>query len=513
MHATVTRLAAAAAILLVRSAAYPEVTTCEQLASLALPNTTITLARVVPAGTFKPEKSFSEMPMNAASLYGRMPAFCRVAANVKPTADSDIRFEVWLPTDTWNGKFQAVGNGAWSGQIWYPFMAMALARGYATANTDTGHEGDAMDASFAVGHPEKVIDFGHRAVHEMTVQSKAIVAAFYGKAPRYAYWQGCSSGGKQGLKEAQRYPLDYDGIIAGAPANYWTHLAASGLWMAKATHDDSASFIPPAKFEVLHNAVVAACDATDGVKDGVLEDPRQCRFDPGVLACTGSDGPGCLTPPQVAAVRKIYDGPRNPRTGELVFPGLERGSEKDWVPIAALRQPLGVYESHYKYVVFADPQWNYRSLDFDRDVARADSLDRNTINATDPDLTTFVARGGKLLMYHGWSDMVIAPQNTVDYYERVRQQIGADQARGSVRLFMAPGMGHCFGGDGPFELDALTALERWVEQGSAPETMLASRSSAGRVVRTRPLCAYPRRATYVGSGSTDDAKNFVCKDP
>lgn len=512
MNTTVAHALAVLSVLALRAGSAPPPTPCSEMASLALPNTTITRAEVVLAGAFKPEKPFSEVP-GLRSGYDRLPAFCRVAATAKPTNDSEIRFEVWLPLEGWNGKFQAVGNGVWSGQIWYPFMAQALARGYATANTDTGHEGDGMDASFALGHSEKLIDFGYRAVHEMTVQSKAIVAAYYGTAARYAYWNGCSSGGKQGLKEAQRYPLDYDGIVAGAPGNNWTHLMASGVWMALATHKDSASFIPPDKFGVIHTAVLKACDALDGVEDGVLEDPRACRFDPAVLACKGADGPGCLTTAQVEAARKIYAGPTNPRTGGQIFPGIERGSETNWVPIAALPQPLGVYSSHFRYVVFADSQWNYQRLDFDADIARADRLDRNTINATDPNLGKFFAHGGKLLLYHGWSDMLIAPRNTIAYYEQVRQTVGAARAEQAMRLFMAPGMAHCAGGEGPSNFDALTALERWVEHGMAPDTITASRSQDGKVVRTRPLCAYPRRAKYVGTGSIDDAKNFVCAAP
>ena len=487
-------------------------TPCSGMASLALPNTTITLAVTVPAGSFKPDKPFPE-GMAPKPAYDRLPAFCRVAAMARPTNDSEIRFEVWLPLEGWNGKFQAVGNGVWSGEIWYPLMAQALARGYATANTDTGHEGNGMDASFVLGHAEKLIDFGYRAVHEMTVQSKAIVAAYYGTAARYSYWNGCSSGGKQGLKEVQRYPLDYDGVIAGAPANNWTRLMASGIWTALATRADSASFIPPPKYGLIHAAILKACDALDGVADGVLDDPRQCRFDPAVLACTGADAQGCLTMAQVAAARKIYAGPKNPRTGEQIFPGLERGSETDWAFLASFPGPIGVYDAHFKFVVFADSQWSYKRLDFDADIGRADRLDNNTINATDPDLRPFIGHGGKLLLYHGWNDVIIAPRNTITYYDQVRRKVGATQADKSVRLFMAPGMAHCDGGEGPSEFDVLAALESWVEHGMAPDTITASSSNAGKVVRSRPLCAYPKRAKYVGTGSTNEAKNFRCVTP
>jgi feruloyl esterase len=483
---------------------------CESLASLRLPQTTITRAESVPAGAFKPEKPFTEPGVPPAN-YDRLPAFCRVAGTIAPTNDSDIKFEVWLPLTGWNGKFQAVGNGVWSGQIWRPLMSAALARGYATANTDTGHEGDGMDASFALGHPEKVIDFGYRAVHEMTVKSKAVIAKYYGSNPRYAYWNGCSSGGKQGLKEAQRFPLDYDGIVAGAPGNNWTHLMVSGVWMAQATHRDPAGFIPPAKYPIMRDAVLEACDALDGVKDGVLDDPRRCRFDPGSLACKDGDGPGCLTAPQVEAARQIYAGPKNPRTGEPIYPGLEPGSEARWEPVAGGPGIFGVFESHFKYLVFKDPGWKYLALNFDADVALADRLDKNTINATDPDVKTFVARGGKLLMYHGWNDQFLAPRNTIAYYDSVVAAVGAARARNGVRLFMVPGLAHCGGGDGPASFDPLAALEAWVEKGTAPDQITARRIRDGKVDRTRPLCPYPQVAEYTGSGSTDEPGNFICK--
>jgi len=288
---------------------------------------------------------------------------------------------------------------------------------------------------------------------------------------------------------------------------------ASGIWTALATRADSASFIPPPKYGLIHAAMLKACDALDGVADGVLDDPRRCRFDPAALACTGVDAPGCLTMAQVAAARKIYAGPKNPRTGEQIFPGLERGSESHWVSLASLPGPIGVYDAHFKFVVFADSQWSYKRLDFDADIGRADRLDNNTINATDPDLRPFIGHGGKLLLYHGWNDVIIAPRNTITYYGQVRRKVGATQADKSVRLFMAPGMAHCDGGEGPSEFDALATLERWVEHGMAPDTITASSSNAGKVVRSRPLCAYPKRAKYVGTGSTNEAKNFRCVTP
>jgi len=460
-----------------------------------LPATTITLAVPVESGAFFPPNP---------------QAFCRVAATLKPTADSDIKIEVWLPESGWNGKYQAVGNGGWLGSITYGAMARALDGGYATSSTDTGHEGGS--ASFALGHPEKLIDYAYRSEHEMTVAAKAIIAAFYGKGPRLSYWNGCSAGGKQALKEAQRYPQDFDGIIAGAPASNWTGRAAQSLWVAQAVHKDEASYIPPAKFASIHRAVLAACDALDGVKDDVLEDPRRCSFDPKILECKGADGPECLTAPQVEAARKIYSPSINPRTKQVLYPGLERGSELGWATWGG-EQPLSIGIDYFKYVVFENPSWDFRTLDFDADIARAEKLDSARINATDPNLRPFFARGGKLIQYHGWNDPQISPGDSVDYYTSMLAAFGdVGKVQGSYRLFMVPGMGHCGGGEGTSTFDLVTALEQWVEDKKPPNRILASRTRDGKVDRTRPLCSYPQIAVYNGTGSTDDAANFVCRN-
>jgi feruloyl esterase len=481
---------------------------CESLITLALPDTTIVLAKQA-AGTFTSPK-----PIEFSWALDNLPAFCRVAGEIKPTKDSDIKFEVWMPVLGWNGKFMGMGNGGWSGEIWYPDMGDALRRAYATASTDTGHESGEIDASFALGHPEKVIDFGYRAVHEMTVKAKAILAAYYGDAPKHSYWNGCSSGGKQGLKEAQRFPSDYDGIIAGAPGNFWTHLMVSGIWIAEATRENPAGYIPKEKRTLLHKAVLDACDAIDGVKDGVLENPKRCHFDARVLQCKVTENADCLTAAQVEAAEKIYAGPRNPRTGQQIFPGLERGSEGDWDFFAS--GPGGpLVASHFKYLVFKNPNWDFHSLNFDSDVALADKLDNGVITATDPNLKEFFAKGGKLLMYHGWNDSAIAPQNSINYYNSVAGAMGgSDKIQNSVRLFMAPGMKHCEGGDGPFDFDTISVLEQWVEKGKAPDQIIAAHLARGTASakpdRTRPLCPYPHVSKYKGSGSTDDAPNFVC---
>jgi feruloyl esterase len=477
---------------------------CEKLASLSLPDTTITLAQTVATGEFKPAAG-------SAAPFQSLPAFCRVAATLAPSKDSDIKIEVWLPASGWNGKFEAIGNGGWSGAVNPGALANAVRRGYAAAATDTGHSGGS--ASFALGHPEKLVDFGYRAVHEMTVKAKAIMAAYYGAGPKFSYWNGCSSGGKQGLKEAQRFPSDYDGIIAGAPANYWTHLMAGDLWPAHATLKDPASYIPPAKYPLIHRAMLESCDALDGVKDGLIEDPRQCKFDPNILLCKGEDASACLTAPQVDAVRKLYAGARNPRTGEEVFPGLAPGSELGWGALAGGPEPFGIPADHFKYVVFKDPNWNFKTLNFDTDVALADRIDGGLLNATDPNLKDFFARGGKLLQYHGWSDELITPFNSINYYRTVEKNLGADHLGDNYRLFMVPGMAHCGGGEGPNGFDTVSTIEQWVEQGKAPDRIIAAHLTNNAADRTRPLCPYPQVAQYKGTGSTDEAASFVCKAP
>jgi len=482
---------------------------CESLMSMALPNTTMTLARVVEAGAFTPPTP----PTGPAGggAFRDLPAFCRIAATLKPSSDSDIKVEIWMPLSGWNGKFEAVGNGGWAGTISYGAMAGALRRGYATASTDTGHAGNGGDGSFALNHPEKVVDFAYRAVHEMTVQAKAVAEQHYGSAPRLSYWNGCSTGGRQGLKEAQKYPADYDGIIAGAPANFMTHLSTHALWVAQATLKDPASLIPREKYAAIHKAVLDMCDALDGVKDGVLEDPARCHFDPKSIQCTAGDAPICLTPPQVEAARRIYAPAKNPRTGAEIFPGMALGSEMGWAALAGGPGPLTISNDHYRFIVFKNADWDFKTLDFDKDVALADRLDDGVMNATDPNLKAFFSRGGRLLMYHGWVDQLISPQNSINYYQSVvKAQGGVEKTADSIRLFMVPGMAHCAGGDGTSTFDSLGTLEQWVEQKKTPAQIVASHLTNGVANRTRPLCPYPTIAAYKGAGDTNDAANFTC---
>ncbi len=454
--------------------------TCDELRSLKLPDTTITDVQ-------------------------RVDEVCQVAATIRPTADSDIKIEVWLPPrDGWNGKFQAVGNGGWSGAIVTPALGAAVRRGYATASTDTGHQGGS--ASFALGHPEKLIDYAYRSEHEMTVKAKAIIAAYYGTSPKLSYWNGCSAGGKQAMKEAQRFPDDYDGIIAGAPGLDWIARATLSMWVAQAVHKNEASYIPPRKFPFLHDAALNACDAADGLTDDVIEDPTRCSFDPKTIECKGPDETTCLTAPQVEAARKIYAGP-----GPGIAPGLARGSELGWGTFAG-PNPFGIGFDYFKYVVFENPNWNFRTLNFDSDIVRAKKLDADRINATDPDLSAFRKHGGKLIQYHGWADPQIPPASSVAYYESVLKKMGS-AIPDFYRLFLVPGMAHCGGGSGVNQFDMVEAIEKWVEHKKPPAQIIASRKTGAKVDRTRPLCPYPQVSRYKGTGDPDDAANFTCANP
>jgi feruloyl esterase len=473
---------------------------CENLTLISGSNMTVTTAEVVKAGEFKAPSGRAGGPVGA-DPYAKLPAFCRVAATLKPSPRSDIKMEVWLPSSGWNGKLQVVGNGAFAGTISYPAMATALAAGYAVASTDTGHTGPSSN-TFA--NQDVLVDFAYRAIHETVVAARKTAEVLYGSSPKFSYFNGCSTGGRQALTEAQRFPDDFDGIVAGAPAIAGLKQIAGQIWIYQATATP-ASALTKEKQQALHEAVLAACDATDGVKDGVLENPLSCKVDPQVIACKGGDSPSCLTPPQVDAVRKIYAGASNPRTGARIFPGLERGSELGWSPA-----PVGWAVDYFRYLAFKNPDWDPRTLTFDVDVTRASRAENSKIfDAANPNLTPFTSRGGKLLMYQGWAEQGIPPGFIVSYYDEVKKETKG--AADSVRLFMVPGMAHCGGGDGTSTFDMVAALDQWATSGKAPASVLASRVRNGATDRTRPLCPWPQVATYKGSGSTDDAANFACK--
>lgn len=472
---------------------------CADLLSFQLQGGTMTTAELVPNS------------LSSSNKKSLLPPYCRVSATLRPSADSEIKMEIWLPVETWNGKLEANGNGGWTGSISASALGAGVKRGYASTMSDLGHEGSS--ASFAVGHPEKLVDFGYRAAHEMTIAAKAIVVNYYGQSPAHSYWTGCSAGGRSALMEAQRYPADYDGIIAGAPGLNWTGRAIQSIQMAQAAHKTEASYIPPAKYSIIHDAVLRACDELDGLKDGILEDPTQCKFDPKELECHGTEAPSCLTAPQVATARTLYAAVTNRRTGARVFPGFERGSELGWSRMAG-PQPFDIGLDLFKYVVFKNPDWDYRTFNFDSDLDLTAKAEGGILNAMDPNLRPFFRKGGKLIQYHGWNDPQIAPGTSVDYYKEV---LSSSEDKPSIpssyRLFMIPGMAHCGGGDGVSTFDALNALERWVEDGKAPDQIPASRVIGGAVDRTRPLCPYPQIARYKGFGDPAQAANFACHLP
>lgn len=507
--------------------------TCDSMASLKLANTSITAAQVVAAGAFVPP---NPLPPPALAAFKSLPAFCRVQGVIQPSSDSHIEFEVWLPVSGWNRDYFGVGNGGLAGSISYtlppdisdnvPGMAPELAAGFVVSSTDTGHRADA-DAQWALGHPEKIMDFGYRAIHETAEKSKAIIRAFYGNGPKHSYFDSCSNGGRQALMEAQRFPSDYDGIIAGAPGHFLTHGNAGLIARIQATEADPASYISAAKLPAIESAALAACDALDGLKDGLIDDPRKCGFDPATLLCQGAESDGCLTQPQVTALKKLYTGAHTSK-GEQIYPGIFPGGETGvagWRMYITGSGPgksfsyLGAVRFG-KYLAFQNPAWDYRSFDLDRDVKIIDDTLAERFNATDQNLKSFKSRGGKLILFHGWSDPIVAPTGTIDYYESVAAKMGRKDAESFTRLYMVPGMAHCGGGPGPNSFgNAMTAaLQHWVEQGSSPDRIVATKYNndgdpLSGVARTRPLCPYPQVARYQGSGSIDDAANFACRMP
>jgi hypothetical protein len=513
----------------------PGAETCRKLASVSLPGTTILQAEAVASGTFVPPHANDKAKQDP--VFQQMPPFCRVVAQMKPSSDSAINAEVWMPLSRWNRKYHGEGNGGFAGSISYREMAAALKQGYATAGTDTGHQGEATDASWALHHPEKIVDFGYRAIHETAEKAKLLIKAFYGEAPQHSYFAACSDGGREALMEAQRFPADYDGILAGAPANYWTHLLAGGADVWSVVLRSQNSFVPPAKVPAISAAVLAACDAQDGVKDGILNDPSQCHFDPSVLLCKGAESDRCLTAAQVQSLKKIYAGGRTSGNRQI-FPGLLPGGEegnggwKNWVLGAAPGKSEGVayVTGFFRNMVYNDPTWTYLKTNADKNVEQADEKMSQPLNSTNPDLRQFQKRGGKLILYHGWNDPAISALNTINYYRSVQAKMGRAATESFVHLYLVPGMQHCLGGPGPNvfgqfstlpqtdpQHNAYRSLEQWVESGTAPGSIIATKYTDEKpfqeIQMTRPLCVYPQIAKYKGSGSTNDAANFTCVAP
>jgi len=513
---------------------------CERLASLSLPNATITLAEVVQAGAFvvpgnAPREGGGSSALagtigpvpdvpgrvtaNTAGLglgynggrgippFNTLPAFCRVAATLKPSPASDIRMEMWMPIAGWNGNFRGTSPNGLGGVLNYNAMGVGLADGFAIASTDTGHQGG--DTAW-MRDSGRITDFAGRAMHETTVTGKALASAYYGIPAKYSYMIECGGGSAAALHEVQKYPADYNGIVVGGHAAHLTRQIFGQLWPWLATHPGGVAILPSATLAIVHDAVLKKCDALDGVKDGLLEQPQRCTLDPKEIECRTGVAANCLTAAQVEAVQRIYEGPVNPRTREKIWSPLFRGSELDWSFFTESAAPIGIATSALR-MILNDPTWDYRMVDFDRHVAAADRSDIARVNASNPDISAYVRAGRKLILSGGWNNALVPAGAVLDYYTRVEATIGVRDTRDGVRLYMVPGMIECNGGPGTDTFDLLGVMRRWVERGEAPREVPASRIEHGRVVRTRPLCPYPQVATYRGSGSTDDARNFVCK--
>lgn len=478
---------------------------------------------------------FSIVSLGTAPGRGVEPTvpFCRVRGTIKPTRDSDIRFEVWLPEPAqWNGRYEGVGNGGFAGNMAYSAMAWAVEGGFAVAATDTGHVGASSDSSWAVGHPERIVDLGSRAIHETAVTAKAITAQYYGKAPLHSYYAGCSTGGRQGLVEAQRFPEDYDGIVVGAPAYNWPRLLAFGAVMYQKIQADPLAWLSPDKLELLNQASLKTCHGVGGL----IDDPGSCKIDPAKLLCRKGQSGACLNASEVAMARLMYDGIRD-SDGKLIYPGFTPGLEKAWGlwnlgrfgskgrDSLAYPYPTGFYGN----LLHQDPDWSISSFRLDSDLpAVLDGPVGAAVYAENPDLRPFFARGGKLIQYHGWHDPAIPANSSLRYYQSVVDKIGdLATVQQSYRLFLGTGMFHCAGGPGPNAVggwgwrppvrdaghDMVAAIERWVEAGVAPDQIVASHykenNLAEPVDAQRPWCAWPQMPLYKG-GDRSLASSYSC---
>jgi len=515
-------LMAAASLAALGWAGSAQAAECGDLAGLALDKGKVTSAETVAAGAFEePASGFGPPPGVANAAYKDVPEFCRVQATLTPTDDSEIKVEVWLPAKGWNGKFVGIGNGIWAGQLSYSQLADPLKRGYAVATTDTGHTGSGMTVDWGVGHPEKLVDFGHRAVHLMVVTAKQAIAGFYGDGPKQSFWNSCSTGGRQGLMEAYRYPEDFDAISAMAPANPMSGLMTQSMWAGWQPQRWPGAQLTPASLGMIHQAALKQCDKIDGLEDGLISLPNQCGFDPAVLQCKPGESEGCLSTPQVAAMRNIYGGVRGP-DGMQIMPGWPVGSEMQLAALVMAPKPFPVATSYFEMILHGDdPSWDWKTLDYARGLQLARAHGSEMFDVPSDGLDVFFARGGKLLLSHGWSDGLIPANNTLAFYRGLYADIPQAAAQRQLRLFMAPGMDHCGGGEGPSEIDTLGIIDDWASTGTAPDRILAVRpaSSGGppgapppppREPMSRPLCPYPMYAKYDGEGDPNAAENFTC---
>lgn len=482
---------------------------CARLTGSTIEGAKIDRAEFIASGTTLPP-----VPGNLKA------GICRVSATISVVQGSEIKLQVWMP-ETWNGKFVGLGGGGFEGGLGNagPALTKLSQEGYAGVATNAGHS-PSIKAEWALGNPEKIVDFAHRANHLGAVVGKATAAAFYGQPVKRSLFNGCSNGGRDALMLAQRYPADYDAIVAGAPANNWTGLMS---WFAR--HEQIARLSPGAdllgpKLELIHAAAMRKCDAIDGVKDGLIERPTACKFDPVILQCKAGSSTDCLSKAEVQAVRALYRDVRT-RTGLLAQPGLPVGSEYEWSYWLASVKSGGAdfARQFYRYMVYQDPNWDIDRFDISRDFPFARKNLGPILDAVNPDLRPFLNRGGRLLMYHGWDDAAIPAGNTLNYYAAMRRTVGRAAAE-RTRLFMLPGVAHCAGGNGPSNVDYLGALDQWAESGVAPERLVAAKADnmlrymvglPTKVMATRPVCAWPKAARYKGAGPVNEADSYVCR--
>ncbi|OFW34302.1 MAG: hypothetical protein A3G76_06795 [Acidobacteria bacterium RIFCSPLOWO2_12_FULL_65_11] len=523
------------AVLTLAGATRASAATCEGLMSWSLQNAVVTTVQAVAPGAFAPPAPAANAPGRAGAADGRggaaggrggaggraggpqftdLPAFCRVTGTTKTSPTSSVKFEVWMPTaDRWNGNFMANGFAFYGGTMNPGVLAGALRQGYATATTDAGGDGTNA-AAYMSGNPEKVADWNERAWHETTLVAKALMAAYYGNGPKVSYWEACGGGTRQALKEVARFPTDYDAVAAGGLSNGTTFFTFAQIWQWEATHKDPASLIPREKLQVLNQAAMNACDAKDGLTDGLLSDPERCTFDPGVLQCSGTDTATCLTAAQVQAARKMYSPVVNPRTRQIISGPLMPGTELSWNSNPS-EAPTGFAADFFRHLVFQNPAWDYRTrpMNYDADVRLANRAEIGAISAVEPDVRAFLDRGGKLLMYVGWNDTAIPPLDATRYYQNMVSTVGRARAEAGVRLFMVPGMGHCpanANATSGFVFDPNPIITQWKEAGKVPNQILVTRRTAGAEDRPMLVCPYPQLATYTGTGNINDAANFVC---
>lgn len=493
---------------------------CSEMTGLKLDQGKVTAATLVEAGAFQPPAGFGPPPGIANSAYKNLPAFCRLQVMLTPTSDSDIKVEVWLPASGWNGKLVGIGNGVWAGSISYSEMGPTLAQGYAVVATDTGHKGTGLTAEWAVGHPEKLIDFGYRAIHLMTVTAKAAIKDYYGNAPKYSLWNSCSTGGRQGLMLAARFPQDYDAISSKAPANPMTDLMTQSMWMATAANLAGSSRLNPALLSMVHKAVVAECDAKDGLADGLIENPKACSFKAASLICKPGESASCLNADQAKAIQAFYDGVTD-KNGKKILPGWPVGSEMQLATLIMGKDPFPVANDYFRLLVHAnDKGWDWRTMEYGKETELARSYGAEILNVSAKDLQAFFKKGGKLLLSHGWTDGLIPANNTVKLYGELQQVTPKAAQAKQLRLFMVPGMDHCGGGEGASNYDTLGTIDRWATSGVAPERIVATRGSAGGPPGTpsqppisRPLCPFPKIAAYDGKGDKASEASFRCSAP